>query len=80
MGVRVAVMILGCSVVPTVSPSLNSFSSSFSPGRMPVNSIAMSLSGSSPESRIMSLASSTIGTGSPMFSTKISPPLPMDPA
>jgi len=44
-----------------------------------VYSIRM-LSSSASDKRIMSLASSTILTGSPMSSTKISPPSPIKPA
>ena len=43
-------------------------------------SIAMSRSGSSPESRIMSRARSMIFTGSPISSTKTSPPCTSEPA
>ena len=45
--------IFGCAVSPTVSFSPQSSSCSFSPARTPMNSIAMSRSGSLPESRIM---------------------------
>src|ERR1035441_5375952 len=44
---------------------------------MPVNSILMSSSGLSPESRIRSLARSTIFTGSPISRTQIWPPCPI---
>ncbi len=45
-------------------------------GASPVNTIG-TLSGSAPESRIMSRARSTIRTGSPMSSTRISPLAPL---
>ena len=50
------------------------------PAATPMNSIAMSRSGSLPESRIMFCARSTICTGSPMSSTKTSPRPPIAPA
>ena len=46
----------------------------FSPGRSPVNSISMSRSTSSPESRIKSRARSKMRTDSPISSIKISLP------
>ena len=52
---------------------LNSSSWNFSPGRAPTISIAMSRSGSRPESRIIVSASSMIRTGSPISSTNTSP-------
>ncbi len=77
---RVTDRIFGCGVEPTVSPSPHSSSCSFSPGRTPMNSIAMSRPGSLPESRIMFRASSTIETGSPMSSTNTCPERPIEPA
>ncbi len=67
---------LGCSVRDAFSSLKNSSSYSFSPGRTPVNRTSMS-SGESPERRIRSLARSTTFTGSPMSSTKTSPPSPI---
>ena len=46
-------------------------------GRRPVNTIAMSSSGSKPERRIIWRARSTMRTGSPISRTKISPPSPI---
>ena len=63
----------GCAVGTGDSAAWNSSSCSFSPGRSPMNSIAMSLSGRSPARRIICRARSTILTGSPMSSTKILP-------
>ena len=56
------------------SSGLKSSSWIFSPGRRPTISIAMSRPGSWPDSLIMLWARSTIRTGSPISSTKISPP------
>ena len=53
--------------------SSHSCSTSFSPGRRPVKTISIS-SARNPDSRIRSVARSTMRTGSPMFSTKSSPP------
>ena len=47
---------------------------SFSPGRSPVYTISISRPGSSPDSRTRSRAISAMRTGSPISSTKISPP------
>jgi hypothetical protein len=80
IGGRVTARIFGCVDAPTVSPSPQSSSCSFSPGRTPVNSIAMSLSGSLPDRRIMFRARSTIETGSPMSSTNTWPLRPIEPA
>ena len=52
---------------------LNRSSWSFSPGRAPTISIAMSRSGSRPDRRIIVLARSRIATGSPISSTNTSP-------
>src|SRR5215211_7183959 len=58
------------------SSTLKSSSLSFSPGRGPMISIAMSRSGSYPARRIMLRARSMIRTGSPISSTKTSPGAP----
>ena len=78
-GVRTAQTIFSAGVGCGRSPGLNSSSWIFSPGRRPTTSIAMSTSGSKPASRIMLAARSTIFTGSPISSTKTSPPVASSP-
>ena len=73
-------MIFGWVVGTAVSPSPQSSSCSFSPGRAPTIATSMSRSGSIPESRIICCASSMIRTGSPMSSTNTSPRPPIAPA
>src|SRR5918994_5410442 len=72
--------IFGCVVGFHVSPSANSSSWIFSPGRAPMYVISMSRSGSLPERRIMLRARSTILIGSPMARTRIRPRPPIAPA
>ena len=62
------------------SSAIISSSYSFSPGLRPVYLIAISTPGSKPESLIRSFARSTILTGLPISSTKISPPFAIEPA
>jgi len=69
-----------CLVACEPSVIVNSSSKSFSQGLIPVKIIFISFSGSRPESLIMSLAISTIFTGSPLSRTKTSPPLAIAPA
>ena len=75
IGERRARMSFSWCVRSTSSVSSKRPSCSFSPGRMPVITTGMSRSGSRPERRIMSFARSMMRTGSPMSSTKTSPPL-----
>ena len=68
--------ISGLEVGSVFSSLYNSSSYSFSPGRSPVYSILMSLSGISPERRIIFLAMSSILTAAPILKMKISFPSP----
>ena len=63
------------AVFSSPSSAISFSSYSFSPGRRPMYSMRMSSSGRRPDRRIRFRASVSIFTGSPMSSTKISPPL-----
>ena len=62
------------------SPEMTNSSNIFSPGRSPMYFIAISNSGSNPESLMSSNAISLTKTGFPISNTNISPPSPMEPA
>src|SRR5438093_2217535 len=78
--IPVRTMILSFGVGKASSESPFSSSCSFSPGRRPVKTILMSLSGFSPESSIMFRAMSTIRTGCPIWRRNVSFPPPIAPA
>ena len=72
--------IFSCAVFCNPSSAIRSSSYNFSPGRSPVYSILISSSGLSPDNFIKFRARSSIRIGSPISSTKISPPLAYAPA